>query len=165
MKANPSRSQSGSDRLYRLAYDEAVRALSEQRMIIDSMRTRVGLLLSVSAIATSFLGAQALEEGRPSLPAWTALVAFAGVGVFSLAILWPRRWEFSASPRYLIRNWAEAESPPPIEDVHRDLSLHMHSSYLENRTGIDRLAALFQIASALLTVEVILWITAIAWTG
>jgi hypothetical protein len=132
---------------------------------VDSIRTRVGLLLSVSAIATSFLGAQALGEGQPSLPAWTALVVFVAVAVLSLAILWPRNWEFSASPRHLIRNCAEAENPPPIEDVHRDLSLHMHSSYLENRVGIDKLAALFQIAGALLTVEVILWVIAIAWTG
>jgi hypothetical protein len=51
--------------LYKVAYDEAVRALSEQRDAIDSFRTRAGLLLSAAAITTSFLGAQALEGGSP----------------------------------------------------------------------------------------------------
>jgi hypothetical protein len=44
------------DILYRIAYDEAVRALSEQQAVIDSFRSRAGLLLSSTAITTSFLG-------------------------------------------------------------------------------------------------------------
>jgi len=55
------------DLLYRVAYDEAVRALSEQQGVIDSFRTRTGLLLSAAAITTSFLGAQALNGGNQVL--------------------------------------------------------------------------------------------------
>lgn len=51
---------------YQIAYDEAVRALSQQQSTIDSLRTRAGLLLSAAAITTSFLGAQALNDGGPS---------------------------------------------------------------------------------------------------
>lgn len=42
---------------------EAVRALSDQRLEIDGIHSRTSLLLSVAAVATSFLGARALEGG------------------------------------------------------------------------------------------------------
>jgi hypothetical protein len=66
--------------------------------------------------------------------------------------------------------WALQESlrsrwPSLIEELHRDLSLHMHNSYVENRAGLEQLAIFFQIASGTLTVEVILWIIAIASTA
>jgi hypothetical protein len=38
----------------------------------------------------------------------------------------------------------------------------MHSSYVQNRGGIFQLTVLLQIASALLTLEVIFWMIAIA---
>jgi hypothetical protein len=150
------------DSLYKVAYDEAVRALSEQQGAIESFRTRAGLLLSATAITTSFLGAQALDGGDANPATWLAMTGFIGVAVVSLAILWPRRWEFTANPRDVIQTYIEAEKPAPIEELHRDLSLHMHNSYLENRAGIEQLAIFFQVASGLLTVEVILWIIAIA---
>lgn len=66
------------DLLYKVPYDEAVRALSEQQgvidsFLIDSFRTRAGLLLSAAAITTSFLGAQALNGGDSNLAAWLGL--------------------------------------------------------------------------------------------
>jgi len=152
------------DILYRVAYDEAVRALSEQQNVIDSFRTRSGLVLSAAAITTSFLGAQALDGGNSPWTAWLALAVFAGVAILSLGILWPRRWEFTANPRDVIQTYIESEEPAPIDELHRDLSLHMHDSYSENRHGLEQLAAFFQIACALLALEVILWIVAIAST-
>lgn len=40
----------------------------------------------------------------------------------------------------------------------------MHDSYLENRKGLEQLAAFFQIACGLLTLEVVLRIIAVAST-
>jgi hypothetical protein len=153
-----------NDILYRVAYDEAVRALSEQQGTIDSFRTRAGLVLSAAAITTSFMGTQALEGGKSHWAAWLALAAFVGVAVVSLGILWPRRWEFTANPRDVIQTYIESEQPAPIDELHRDLSLHMHDSYSENRKGLEQLAAFFQIACGLLALEVVLWIIAIAST-
>ena len=87
------------DILYRVAYDEAVRALSEQQDVIDSFRPRAGLLFSAAAITTSFLGAQALKGGDSSPSVGLAMTGFVGVAAISLAILWPRRWEFTANPK------------------------------------------------------------------
>ncbi len=99
------------DILYAVAYEEAVRALSEQQAV---------------------------------------------------AILWLRRWEFTANPRDLIHTYIEADQPAPIEEVHRDLSLHMHNSYVENRKGLEQWVVCFQLAAGLLAVEVVVWIMAIA---
>jgi hypothetical protein len=151
--------------LYEVAYDEAVRALSEQQGVIDSLRTRAGLLLSAAAITTSFLGAQALDEGDPSLAVWLAMASFVGLALVSLAILWPRGWEFTANPQDVIQTYIEDDGPAPIEELHRDLSLHMHASYTENREGLKDLVVFFQVASGLLTIEVILWVIAIAATA
>jgi hypothetical protein len=78
------------DILYRVAYDEAVRALSEQQVVIDSFRNRAGLLLSSTAVTTSFLGAQFLDGGSLTATTWAALAAFVGVAISSLAMLWPQ---------------------------------------------------------------------------
>jgi hypothetical protein len=157
-------SSADKDILYRVAYDEAVRALSEQQVVIDSFRSRTGLLLSAAAVTTSFLGAQALKLGELTPAAWLALAGFTGVALASLAILWPRRWEFAARPAEIIGAYIEIDDPAPVEVLHRDLSLYMYSSFYENQSALGQLAFFFQIASGLLTAEVIFWIIAIAST-
>lgn len=151
--------------LYKVAYDEAVRALSGQRAAIDSLRARAGLLLSAAAVTTSFLGAEALNGSGLNGFSLAGLTAFVGVAVFSLAILWPRDWELAADPGRLIEDHVNACPPGPVVQLYRDLSIHMRDSYAENQGGIDFLASLFQMASTLLTLEVVLWIVAIASTA
>jgi hypothetical protein len=77
-------------------------------------------------------------------------------------VLWPHRWEFTTDPENLIAIYIESDEPAPVAEIHRDLSLHMHRSYLENQKGRDQLAIRFRLASVLLTVEVILWIIDLA---
>lgn len=151
-----------ADQLYKVAYDEAVRTLSEQQAAIESFHNRAGLLLSAAAVTTSFLGAQAMQGCGSSVVLWMALCSFVAVAAASLAILWPRRWEFAASPRGVIESCVDPSGVVQIEDLYRDLSLRMHGSYLANHRGLKHLAIAFQVASGLLTVEVILWIAAIA---
>lgn len=149
---------------YKVAYDEAVRALSEQQEVLDSFRARAGLLLSSAAITTSFLGAQALHGGKPSSFSWLALTGFVGVATTLLTILWPRRWEFAVDPHDVIRTYIESAEPTTIEYLHRELSIHMNGSYNENSKELRKLVVFFQIANVLLVVEVVLWIVAIALT-
>lgn len=151
-----------ADLLYKVAYDEAVRALSEQQAAIESFRGRAGLLLSTAAVTTSVLGAEALQGDGLDVVSWLALACFVAAAVTSLAILWPRRWEVTASPQGLIELCIESAESAQIEDLHRDLSIQMHDSYLENQEGLEQLAIFFQMASGLLTIEVVLWISAVA---
>ena len=151
-----------TDLLYKVAYDEAVRALAEQQEVIDSFHTRAGLLFSATAITTSFLGTEALGGGDLNFASWAALLCFVAVAAASLAVLWPREWNVTADLRDVIDTYIESAEPAPIEDLHRELSLHMRGSHLENRKGIRKLIVLLQVASVLLAVEVVLWIVAIA---
>ena len=151
-----------ADQLYKVAYDEAVRALSEQQAAIESVRTRAGLLLSAAAVTTSFLGAQALHGGSAGFCSCLALLSFVAVAAASLAILWPRAWELTANPRDVVESCIESAGAIQIGDLYRDLSLRMHGSFAANHHGLERLATLFQAASGFLTIEVVLWIAAIA---
>jgi hypothetical protein len=148
--------------LYKVAYDEAVRALSEQQAAIESLRGRAGLLLSAAAVTTSFLGAQALQGDKSSSFSWLALLCFVAVAATSFAILWPRSWEFAVSPRKVLNRYVDSTDTVQSTDLYRELSLHMHGSFLVNHQGLKELSLLFQVASALLTTEVVVWIIAIA---
>lgn len=150
------------EQLHKVAYDEAVRALTQQQSAIDGLRARAGLLFSTAAVTTSFLGAQTLRGGGSDLASWLALLSFASVAAASLAALWPRDWEAAANSREMIETYVESGEPFPLEDLHRDLSLHMHRSYLENQEGLEQLVGFLRLASGFLTIEVVLWMIAIA---
>lgn len=92
------------------------------------------------------------------------MTAFLGVAVVSLAILWPRPWELTANPREMIETYVESDEQVSAGELHRDLSLHMHASFMENQEGLERLASSFQVASVLLAVEVGLLLIVIALT-
>jgi hypothetical protein len=158
----PTEVNADKDILYRVAYNEAVRALAEQQAEIDSFRSRAGLLLSSTAITTSFLGAHSFDGGGLTATSWLALIAFVGAATISLAVLWPHPWQLSAGSRAVVESYIEGEKPAMIDELHRDLSIHMHRSYAANRIGAQQLALLLQIASGLLTLEVVLWIISIA---
>lgn len=79
-----------------------------------------------------------------------------------LAILWPRRWEFTANPHEVIGVYIESTPPAPIEELHRELAIDMEAGYLRNGAGLEKLVVYFQVANVLLAVEVVVWIIAIA---
>jgi hypothetical protein len=148
------------DLLYKVAYDEAVRALSEQQAVIESFRNRAGLIFSAAAVTASLLGPRALHGEGWDAAIWLAMFCFLGVAAASLGIFWPRGWETAVSPREVIETYIEATEAAPVERLHRDLSIYMSRSYLENEEGLEQFALLLQIASGLLTLEVILWMIA-----
>jgi hypothetical protein len=125
---------------YRLAYEEAVRALSRQEEALENFRTRAGLLLSAAAITTSFLGAQALSAGHPGPTAWLALAAFAGLGGAVLAMLLPGREEYAADSKLVVAVYIEGTYPYSLTQIHRDLAIHMETSIETNQIALKRLA-------------------------
>jgi hypothetical protein len=150
---------------YKLAYDEAVRGLGHQQLRLDDFRARAGIVLSAAAITTSLLGARALERDSPTLWAWVALGCFVGVSAFTLLLLWPRQWVFTAVPRRVIGTYVEGADPLPVAMIHRDLALHMEDSYVTNELGLERLTLWFRLALGLLALEVVTWTVEIATRG
>lgn len=150
------------DELYKVAYEEAVRALSEQQAVVESLRSRAGVLFSTAAITTSFLGARALQGLDWSFFAWLALAAFVGVATSVLAVIWPRQWEYAADPQVVIGTLIESSDPVAMEDLHRELSFQMHRSYLKNCEEKEKLIVFFQLSNLLFAFELVLWVAAIA---
>jgi hypothetical protein len=148
-----------SAEVYKLAYEEAVRALTEQQTTLQSLRTNAGILLSAAAIATSFLGGTALRAGEFTKLSWIAVAFFAALAAAIFGILWPRTdWEFVAAPRRLISTYTETEAPLPLPRVHRDLALHMENSYDANGWRLGWMVRLLRTAIVLLAAETVLWI-------
>lgn len=146
-----------------IAYAEAVRALSEQHSIIDSFRTRAGLLLSSAAVTTSFLAAPALRGGETNAFAWLALLAFGSVAALSLAILWPRRWDLTARSGKLIDLLSgESQQQVTSTELYRILRSHLDQSHDENQASLENLGLLFELGSSLLAIEVALWTASLA---
>lgn len=148
---------SGQAAIYELAFREGIRVLCDQSVVRESLRTGAGLLLSAAAIATSLLGGAALEDG-PSPLSWTAIGAFVLLGLGIVLMLWPDRDDVQfARPGALVQSYADPGSID-LWVVHRDLALHLDFSCQANRDYLDRLIITFRGCSALLLIEIILWV-------
>jgi hypothetical protein len=63
-----------SEEAERIVYEESVRALMQQKEVLDGLRARAGTLLGAVSIATAFLSSQALDVPELDGLAWTAIV-------------------------------------------------------------------------------------------
>jgi hypothetical protein len=57
--------------IFKLAYETAVREHDRQQQVLDSLRTRSGVILSAASVAGGFLGSQAITDG-PDPRGWIA---------------------------------------------------------------------------------------------
>lgn len=149
---------------YELAHRQALRALDYQRAAFESVRNRVGLLLSAGAIATSFLGGQALRS-EANAWAWIAIALFAGFGAAALRTLWPRAEGaegFAPQPSVLIAEYLESERRFPLHQIYRDLALYGEAAHNSNRDHHLRpLTRYFRVATFLLMAEIVAWVIAL----
>jgi len=154
-------------RAYEVVFREAIRALDLQRSAFDSLRARVGFLLSAATIATSFLGGLALRQ-TSDVGSWMAIGLFVGFGAVSLRLLWPRlegAEGFSATPSIVIGEYLEPDEGPPQElsVIYRDLALFAEGAHDSNKNAhLKPLTSYFRIATVLLTAEIVAWVVDLA---
>ena len=152
---------------YEVVYREAIRALDLQRSSFDSLRARVGFLLSAATIATSFLGGLALRD-KSDLGSWIAIGLFVAFGAVSLRLLWPRlegAEGFSATPSLVIGEYLEPDEGEARElsVIYRDLALFAEEAHDFNRDKhLKPLTNYFRIAISLLTAEIVAWVVDLA---
>jgi hypothetical protein len=158
----PSNDQESTDAAYELAYQEAIRGLSDLRSLFDSIQTRTGTLLAAAAIATSFLGGQSLKDTGPTVWSWIAIACFGGVVLLAILALSRPKPVTAAIPSSLIQTYIEEGPPLPLPMIHRDLSLYMEATYLEDTEAVNRLRRLFEAAAILLLLEVVAWVVDLA---
>lgn len=159
---NPPATHEGAAQAYELAYHEAARALSEQERAVDSFYARAGVLFTGGAVVTSFLGGTALSDGNASIAAWLAAGLFIAFGVRVGLLLWPQTWAFASNARQMVGQYIESDEPYALPAIHRELALHMQSSFLRNKGQLDERSKGLQHAGVLLLVETLGWVLELA---
>jgi hypothetical protein len=151
-----------TDASFRLAYDEAVRALRGQAEALGGLRQRASTVLATTLVVTSFFGGQALARGAsPNSTGWLAVVAFGVAGVLSVIVLFPADLRFSTDVESVV---GLVERVSPDAEPYRELSLALSRLYTTNNGRIALLLWTFRGAAIALLVEALLWILFLAGT-
>lgn len=147
--------------LAELAYGLSSGMLERQERVMDELRARTGTLLAASSIAASFLGAQAARQH-------TGLLTFLAVGTFVISVL-AATYVLLPKPNlvFALRGSVlfEEEFPKdlPLDETHRRLAYWLEDFHSENQVVIDRLFKLFRVATIAVLLQVVLWVTEIAF--
>lgn len=145
---------------FRLAYDEAVRALRAQADEHGSLRTRAGTILATSLVVTSFFGGQAVARNGPaSSLAWLAVGAFLLAGGLSLGVLFPTDLRFASDVGDVV---TLIENATATSDPHRELSLSLAGRLDANRVRIAAMRWTFRASAIAVLAETVLWIAYLA---
>lgn len=153
---------------YRLAYEEALYATTDQAGVLDGLRARAGTILAAAAIVTSFLGGQALATdriaARPPVGffAWLAISAFILSALCTLWVLMPFGGRISLSAREIlaiVEARLTTNDPVSVAETYQELALRHEINYEENAQKMKPLFWAFRGAVFFLTVEVGFWVT------
>ena len=149
-----------SEESFRLAYDEAVRALRAQADEHGSLRTRAGTILATSLVVTSFFGGQAVAHNASANSlGWLAVIAFLLAGLFSLGVLFPTDLRFASDIGEVV---ALIENASPQHQPYRELSLSLGRQFASNRRRIDAMRWTFRASALAVLAETVLWIAYLA---
>jgi hypothetical protein len=141
---------------FRLAYDEAVRALHAQGDAHGGLRQRAGTVLATSLVVTSFFGGQAVaRNAAPNSSAWLAVAAFLLAGVLSLYVLFPADLRFGPDIAGVV---ALIERAPAEREAFRELALQLSGQYETNSRRLIYMQWIFRGAAIALLAEAFFWI-------
>jgi hypothetical protein len=150
---------------FRLAYDEAVRALRAQADEHGSLRTRAGTILATSLVVTSFFGGQAITAdangtlAKSHSLAWLAVIALLFAGTFSLGVLFPTDLRFASNIGEVVEL---IENASVTREPHRELSLSLAHQLELNRRRMDVMLWMFRASAVAVLAETVLWIAYLA---
>jgi hypothetical protein len=146
----------------RLAYESSLRSLDKQDAVFSELRARTGLVLAASALAASFLGDTALDNG-PVLLIVLALLAFASSIGASIYVLLPKRdLVFSLAGSRVYEELYEFRDD--IDEVYRRLAYDLDRFREHNDDALQALLRGFRTASIALAAEVIFLLLAVGGT-
>jgi hypothetical protein len=150
-------------KLYSLAVQEAMRAISQQQATLESLRGRAGVLLSAAMISTSFFGAQTLTNRLTGFWPVVAAALFVAVGVCATAVLWPRRsLLFSSSLLRVVRVGISDDTGDPYWAVHGYMD-EVERHVLDTDRKLDRLFLLLSLGWVLFLAEILAWLAHSRW--
>jgi hypothetical protein len=139
-----------------LAFELSLRTLSQQEAVLDELRRRTGVLLTATAVVTSFLGARALQDATYKWLTVPGLLAAAISILASVYVLTPK-----ANLNFAIHGAAMYEyfflAGDDLNEAHRTLAYWNREMWAANEKVIYRLVALFRVACGGLVAAVLLW--------
>jgi hypothetical protein len=148
--------------LARLAYDSSLRSLDKQDEVFSELRARTGLVLAASALAASFLGDTALDNGPLALTI-LSLTAFAVCVGASIYVLLPKRnLIFSLAGSRIYEELYEFSDD--MGEVFRRLAYDLDRFRERNDAALQTLLRAFRLASVALAAEVIFLLVAVGGT-
>jgi hypothetical protein len=152
-----------ADLVAKLAYEEALRAVSQQGTSLDELRARTGALLSAAIIATSFLGAIAAKGGGPGLPHkfWGPVGLFMGVALLCTIILLPLPGWFLTLNATVLLDSVDIANPPPIFAVFASGVTELTSARESNQNRLTLMFTLFGVAAMAVVGELVWWVIVI----
>jgi hypothetical protein len=152
-------SQQRDHRGYELAYQEALRAITQQQAVLESLRGRAGALLAVAAIVTSFLGGFALGDDGPAGLGWLATLLFLVAAAAVAFILKSRdQWHFRSRPSVIISGYVEDDPPAQLWEIHKQLAEHLEVDFDANEQNMKPLFQALQLANLAFAAEVVVWL-------
>jgi hypothetical protein len=144
---------------YELAFQEGLRAITQQQAVLDGLQRRAGTLLAVASIVTSFLGGLVLQRGGLTGLGWPAILFFVVAAALIANVLWPSRdWYFSSRPTTIIRCYVEDHPSAPLWAMHKQLAEHLESDLIANEKRMGPLFNAFRWANVALASEVAVWL-------
>ncbi len=149
-----------SDERLQLVFQEAVRGLTHQQGVVESMNARAGSLIFATSFASSLLGSNALADGIAGWD-WLAIALLLVLGGLIVFLLWPyHNYSFRFDPQDLLDRYVDAGAS--MAAMHRDLALRINRDMASNWRVIQRLRIALQISLILLIFEIVAWLLAIA---
>lgn len=161
--------------LYKVAFEESVRALEDQVKELDGIRQRLVSFLAFVGSATAFLvgsSLKPLEGTAANRDLWFYLLAIGGTVVVIIALgcaiylLWPGSTELkvTASARLIISRTIEREVPAVESDgdLYRELAVHYDRGRCANDEVLDRVKKFYFWAIVGGVVQLGFWV-ALVW--
>jgi uncharacterized membrane protein len=146
-------------------YQEALRGLSHQQGVVESMNSRAGSLIFATSFASSLLGGSALSDGLGAWD-WLAIALLFAIGVLIAFMLWPyHSYTFRFDPEELLEQYADGNAPTAMSEMHRALALRIKRDMADNWRIIQRLRLALQLALILLLFEILAWLLSIGQFG
>jgi hypothetical protein len=144
---------------YELAYQEGLRARTQQQAVLEGLRSRAATLLAVASLVSSFLGSSAVERGHSDGWSWLAIGLFVVAVGCVLYILRSRRdWYFRNEPSVIIDSYVEDDPPAPLWAMHKQLAEHLGADFTANQENMKPLFRALDVASVALAAEVVVWL-------
>lgn len=146
---------SSESSLEQLAYDLSLRALQQQETVLDELRSRTGVLLTATALVTSFLGGRALSDGLAWLTAPGLFAALISIILSDYLLAPAAKVTFAVLPvaayEHFIRSGAD------LREAQRTLAYWNQDAWERNQLAIKLLLLCFRIACGALVLAVVFW--------